>query len=144
MTSFLSSNITLLVFRIILAIVFIFAGMEKAANPADFSEAVANYRVISLFLQNIVAIVIPWVEVVSGILLLYGKFLKENSTIISVLLIAFNILVLQAMLRGLDIDCGCFGTIDAQIVGFRKLLENFALLAMGISIFRFSKSETND
>ena len=144
MTSFLSSNITLLIFRIILGVVFIFAGIEKVANPADFSEAVANYRVIPHFLQNIVAIVIPWVEVVSGILLLYGKWAKENSTIISVLLIAFNILVLQAMLRGLDIECGCFGTIDAQIVGFRKLLENFALLAMGISIFRFSKSETND
>lgn len=143
MTNIFSSNITLLIFRIILGVVFIFAGIEKVANPSDFAEAIANYKVLPLFMQNITAIFIPWLEVVAGILLLYGRWIKENTLIISTLLIVFNILVFQAMIRGLDIECGCFGTLDAQAVGLRKLLENFMLLAMGIILFRFSKSDTN-
>jgi len=138
MISLLKNNKIQLGSRILLAAVFIFAGIEKAANPGDFSVAVSNYRILPLFLINITAIFIPWLELSSGILLLFGKWIKANSLILTALLIVFNVLIIVAILRGLDIECGCFGTLDAQMVGLQKLAENFFLIFVGLIVYKFS------
>ena len=132
-----------LLLRIILGVVFIFAGIEKIADPASFAVAISNYRILPYELINIPAIAIPWIEICSGILIIYGKWIKENSAIISALLLLFNLLIIIALIRGLDIECGCFGTLDAQKVGFMKLGENFLLLLFGYLIFKYSREKSD-
>jgi putative oxidoreductase len=137
MNKLLSNGYLLLISRAILAVVFIFAGMEKIADPAAFSDSINNYRVMPLFSINVFAIFIPWLEVISGILLLFGIKQRENSFILGGLLLVFIVLILSAIIRGLDIDCGCFGTIRAEMVGFRKIIENILLFLLGIHIYIF-------
>ena len=55
----------------------------------------------------------------------------------------FNILVLSALIRGLDIDCGCFGTRHVEKVGFQKIGENFLLMIIGYFVYKFSVSKEN-
>lgn len=124
--------------QIILGFVFIFAAAGKIADPASFAEAIANYKLVPAMFINFFAIIIPWIELVSGILLIFNNFPKENSLIINSLLILFIIMVAVAMLRGLNIDCGCYGTSHAQQVGFQKILENIGLLILGAYIYCFS------
>lgn len=120
--------------------VFIFAGAEKIADPAAFSDSIANYKLLPLAAVNFFAIVLPWIELVSGVLLIFDKYVKENAFIYNVLIIVFTLMVFIAVLRGLDINCGCYGTADVQKVGFAKIFENIGLLILGLYVYFFSDS----
>lgn len=121
-----------------IGLVFIFAGIEKIAEPAIFSDSIANYKLLPLAAVNIFAIAIPWIEVISGILLIFDKYVKENAFIFNSLMILFTLMVLIAVLRGLDINCGCYGTAAAQKVGLEKILENIGLIIIGLYVFFFA------
>ncbi len=141
MKEILSNKYLLLISRVILGYIFIYAGMVKIIDPAGFAESILNYRLTPIFLVNIFAIVIPWIEVLVGVFLIFGISSKESSFIIGSLLIIFNIMIFISVIRGLDIECGCFGTNDSQTVGIQKLLENFVLLLLSIQIILFDKNK---
>ena len=137
MGKFLNNKYLLLIFRVIVSFVFIYAAIEKISDPASFSDAIDNYRLLPLFLVNFFAITLPWIELVVGILLLFGVRVKENSFIISVLLVVFLVAIIISLARGLNIDCGCFGTINGTKIGLEKIVENIVLLFMSFSLMKF-------
>ena len=124
----------------VLGFVFIYAAVTKISDPNGFSQAIYNYKLLPLFLVNILAIILPWVELSAGFLLVFGVSVKENSAIISGLLIIFILAVLISFFRGLDIECGCFGTVDGSKVGLQKILENVGLLILGIILIKFDSN----
>lgn len=136
---FLNSYI-LLSARLLLGLFFIFAAIEKIASPSDFAVSIQNYRLFLLFTINIFAIIVPWIELVAGILLIFGVAIKENSMIINAFLVIFIILIVTAVARNLDIQCGCFGTGNAQKVGLLKILENIGLLVLGIAVYLYDNT----
>ncbi|MDD3557313.1 MAG: DoxX family membrane protein, partial [Melioribacteraceae bacterium] len=121
------------------ASLFIFSGGTKISVPEEFAVSISNYRLLPIELVNFFAIIIPWIEIITGILLLFGFFVKENSFILTFLLGVFTIMVFIAMIRGLNIECGCFGTKGGQKVGLLKIFENLIYLVIGILIYKFSK-----
>ncbi len=141
MNKILNNDYLLLVARIILGFVFILAAVSKTADPEGFAQAIANYKLLPDFLINIAAIILPWIELSAGLLLLFGISVKENSAILSGLLIIFIAAIFISLLRGLDIECGCFGTVDGSKVGLQKILENVGLLFLGIILLVFSSSK---
>lgn len=128
----LNNKYLLFAFRIILGLFFVFSSIDKMIDPESFAVNIENYRFFPILIINIIAISLPWIELVVGLLLVLGVSVKENSFIINCLLIFFNIVVVIALIRGLDIDCGCFGSAYSQKIGFLKLFENFVLLFLGI------------
>ena len=141
MTNILSHKYFLLTIRIIVGFVFIFAAISKVSEPEEFARAISNYKLLPIFSINILAIVLPWIELCAGILLVFGISVKENSAILSGLLLVFIIAIAISLARGLNIDCGCFGTTGGTKVGIQKLLENFGLLLLGLILIKFgSKS----
>ncbi|MDO8549961.1 MAG: MauE/DoxX family redox-associated membrane protein [Ignavibacteria bacterium] len=137
MKKFLANKYLLLLSRLILSFIFIYAGMEKITDPEGFARAINNYKLLPFSLINIFALILPWIEVISGILLLFGITVRENSFITSSLLGIFIIAIAVSLLRGLNIDCGCFGTAGVAKVGIQKLLENFLLVLLGIQLVYF-------
>ena len=125
--------------RIYLALVFILSGIDKVNDLNAFAQSIENYKIFPIYLVNIFAIIVPWIELVTGGLLLIGLFIKENAFIISSLLIVFTLAVLSAILRDLDIECGCRGTFDGQKVSFLKIIENISLLIVAFLSYRFPK-----
>jgi uncharacterized membrane protein YphA (DoxX/SURF4 family) len=125
--------------RIYLALVFILSGLDKISNLSAFATSIENYDILPIQLINLIAIVIPWIEVITGALLLLGFYIKENSIIIGSLLGVFTLAVLSAVLRNLDIDCGCQGTFDGQKVGILKIIENVSLIIVSILSIKFPK-----
>lgn len=121
-------NYTIAIIRLYVALVFILSGLDKINDLSTFSDAIVNYKLIPLSLVNIVAIIIPWIEVVAGTMLLLGIFIKENSIIIFSMLSVFTFAIFIALLKGLNIDCGCQGTSQGQQIGILKLIENIALM----------------
>jgi len=137
MNNFLSNKYLLFLFRIILGFVFIYAGILKISDPAGFSDAINNYKLLPLSFVNFFAITLPWIEVVTGLFLLFGITVKETSFIISVMLVVFILAVGISLGRGLNIDCGCFGTSSGTKVGIIKLLENIVLLTFSLLLTKF-------
>lgn len=133
----LKNEYLLLLARLALGVVFIFAGMEKISNPENFAMAIYAYRLFPEILINLLAVVIPWIEVVSGLLLLFGTGARENAVIITSLLLMFIIIILISLARGLNIECGCFGTASGSRVGWQKVLENSGLVILGFYIIVF-------
>jgi len=123
--------------RLYLALVFILSGLEKVNDLNSFAVSIENYRIFPVYMVNIFAIVVPWIELIAGGLLLLGIFIKENSAIISFLLLIFTIAIISAVMRGLDIECGCKGTFDGQKVGLLKIIENISLLIVAFLNYRF-------
>ena len=138
MNNFLSNKYLLFLFRIIVGFVFIYAGILKISDPAGFSDAINNYDLLPLSFVNFFAITLPWIEVVAGLLLLFGISVKENSLIISVMLVVFIFVIAISLGRGLNIECGCFGTSSGTKVGIIKLVENSLLLTFSFLLIKFN------
>jgi len=133
----LNNEYFLLTIRVVLGFVFIFAAISKAADPVGFSQSIYNYKLMPDFLINFFAIVFPWIELVAGILLIFGISVKENSAILSGLLVVFITAITISLARGLNIDCGCFGTVEGSKVGLMKILENVGLLLLGLILIKY-------
>jgi len=136
----LSNKYLLFIFRLILGFIFIYSGIEKISSPTGFSDAVLNYKLLPDIFINFFAIILPWIELIAGLLLLFGIAVKENSLIINSLLLIFIIAISISLIRGLNIDCGCFGTSGGTKIGITKLIENIILLLPGFFLMKFSSN----
>jgi uncharacterized membrane protein YphA (DoxX/SURF4 family) len=137
--SFIHLTILTLTFRLVLGIIFIYAGFEKIAQPADFALTIQNYDMIPPVLTNLVAITLPWLEFYCGIFLIIGLFLRASGGIIAMLMMLFIIALTTALIRGLNIDCGCYG-MESQIT-ISRILEDIGLLFMALYVILFPGSK---
>lgn len=140
MKNFLSNKIFLFIVRLVIGGVFIYAAYDKIIHPDEFSKAINNYKILPLSLVNIMAIVLPVLEVVTGLMLILGIFTKANAAIIAGLLIVFIIALTSAWIRGLDINCGCFSletTSTKSDIGLR-IVEDLLMLAGCLLIYKFT------
>ncbi len=141
MKKIISNEYFLFASRTFIAVIFIFSGIEKIGDLQNFSYAITNYKLLPVSLVNIFAISLPWLELTAGLLLLFGVCVKENSAIISTLLVIFIVAVAISMMRGLNIDCGCFGTAGGQKVGLIKIGENILLLILCFQLMFFGSKK---
>ena len=117
---------------VVIGVVFIVAGLAKVGDPATFASQVHNFRMTPIWSENLIAVCLPWIEIVAGIAIVLNVRRRAGALLTSGLMIFFTLAVLQALIRGLDIDCGCFGTADATRVGFVKLFENVGLTLLAL------------
>lgn len=123
-------------FRLIIGITFIYASWDKIVHPAAFATAIGNYHAVPFGLENMIAMVLPWLELLVGICLIAGIMVDGAAIMSVVMMVVFIFAISQAMARGIDIDCGCFKVSEAggTKVGFRRLFEDFIYLGMSFVI----------
>jgi uncharacterized membrane protein YphA (DoxX/SURF4 family) len=96
--------------RLILGVIFIYASIDKIAHPAAFTKDIYNYQILPDAVINFTAMVLPWLEMILGIFLLIGLFREGTAWIATLLLVVFFGAMVFNLARGLDIHCGCFHT----------------------------------
>ena len=126
MKKLFSNKYLLFIVRIVLGLIFIYAGAEKISDPEAFAVSISNYRLLPIVTLNFFAITLPWIELVAGVLTLFGIAVKENSSILFSMLLVFTIAIVISLFRGLSIDCGCFG--KGTQIGLMKLSENILMI----------------
>ena len=130
---------TALIGRILLGAIFIYAGVSKILNPDQFAQAVMNYRIVPLVSVNLFAIVLPWLELVSGILLLVGLFSGGSIVMITLLMALFLGAIGTALLRGLDISCGCFSTDGVYKITILYFIRDLVLFALALQVLFYNR-----
>jgi len=132
MKRFFEHPLFLFVLRLFLGLIFIYASWDKILYPAQFAKVVYNYRIVPIPLINLFALILPWIELVSGLTLIFGIFTRGSALIITLLLFIFTITAAISIYRNLDILCGCFDTAGGRRVGVRLLIEDSSLMFLGI------------
>ena len=113
--------------RCALALVFVFAAVEKLMDPYAFASSTYAYRVVPPAVANVVGIAVPAVEILAAIALLTGLFWRGGAVVLGGLLVLFIAALFQAILRGIDISCGCFGK-ESNPVSFWLIAQDELLL----------------
>lgn len=98
-----------LAFRLVLAAVLIYAGLTKVVEPDGARNAILAYRVFDAGLATVLGWALPIGELVIGLLLLVGLFVRWAGLATALLMMAFVIGIASVWMRGYNIDCGCFG-----------------------------------
>jgi uncharacterized membrane protein YphA (DoxX/SURF4 family) len=94
--------------QIFLGLIFVVAAMPKIADPPSFAHMIYNYRILPGGLLNFSALVMPWVEILCGLMLILGIWTRPARWVISALLLLFIVAITINLLRNNAIDCGCF------------------------------------
>jgi len=129
---FLTAPMTVRVAQYGIGLIFIASCLAKIGGLEIFAEQVHNFRMSPIVLENLVAMTLPWIELVAGLALLLGFHARAGAVISAVLMVAFTFIVGVALVRGIDVECGCFGTADATRVGVTKMLENIGMTALAV------------
>jgi len=115
-----------------IAAVFLAAALGKIGDAGAFARQIHHFRLLPFGLENTLAITLPWIELIAALALLLRYRPRAGAVITAGLMGLFVFVVAAAVARGLDIECGCFGTSDASRVGTAKLIENVGLLALAL------------
>ena len=121
--------------RVLLGAIFVYASLDKIVDPAAFAQAIANYQILPSSWVNVVALTLPWLELVSGICLIAGKLIRGSALLVTLMLVIFMGALGYSAYRGLDIACGCF-SLNNEAAGriYMDLLRDAALLAVALMV----------
>ena len=129
------------VLRVLIAALFLFAAISKLFDPSSFAQQIANYQLTPWTGTAALAVFLPALELCVGICLLFGRWESGALVWLAVLLVIFSGALLSAIVRGLSIDCGCFGRSVENTGTLWPLLRN--LLLLGVTGFLWVSRKRN-
>ena len=99
--------------RFILAGVFISSGILKLKDGTlQFAAAITGYQVVPEQYIYPIAQYFPWVEIALGLIILSGIKIRWSSIAAAGLMLFFIVLLSTTLYRGIETNCGCFGSGD--------------------------------
>ena len=133
--------IVIVSFRFILGYVFIYASIQKIINPIEFSNQIDLYQATPIIFNNLIALIIPWLELLIGLCLILNRNIKMSIVVSILLFIIFIVLLSQAYYRGISLDCGCFGLgvekTDTELAldMMKRIKEDIVFLCMSFYLY---------
>jgi putative oxidoreductase len=112
--------------RIALAAIFIWAAFGKLQDPYGFAVDTYAYRIVPPQVATVVGIAMPAFELMAALALLTGVFWRGGAVLLGTMLLVFVVALFQAIVRGIDISCGCFGK-ESSPVSFWLIARNEVL-----------------
>lgn len=121
-------GVGVLILRMVLGAIFVYAAYTKLAESWRlFAAGIASYEVLPMWAVEILARTLPWFELAVGVLLIVGRWLRVSTLATSGLLMVFFGLMVRAYIKGMTIDCGCFG--PGETISWKTLLRDGSMLA---------------
>ena len=131
------SSIFIISFRLIIGGILVFASLDKISAPGEFVQDIAHYHILPLGTENLLALVLPWLELTVGIGLILGVFITGASILSMAMMGMFIIAIGSAILRGYNIECGC-GLKEGEMVGVGKIIEDSIYFLLAWLIYKRS------
>ena len=130
----------LLACRIALGALFVWAAVTKLPDMAAFAQDVANYRILPAAVVPYAAAAVVGIEILAGLALVTGIAARPAAILVAVLLVAFTAFLAQALLRGIDLRCGCFGGDEAA--SWWTVVRDLIMLAAAVAVIRGKAGDT--
>lgn len=135
----LTSDTALVLMRILLGVLFIYASYDKILNPHQFAISIRAYKIVPIEFSNLFALMLAWSEMIAGILIILGIFTKQAASAIFIMLAMFISAIVISIVRGLAIDCGCFRSEGGHAVDFSLLIRDILLLFAAYLVVRYER-----
>ena len=124
-------QIAVVVLRVVLGGIFIYAGYVKLVEPWQlFAANITDYEVVPSWAAKILARTFPWFEVLLGLLLIAGRWFRTSTAATSLLLLVFVGLMAQAKIGGKAINCGCFSSNEP--ISWKTFVRDGSMLAVSL------------
>ncbi|HZE13176.1 MAG TPA: MauE/DoxX family redox-associated membrane protein [Chthoniobacterales bacterium] len=128
------------IIAILIGALFIYAGAVKIIDPVEFARDIDNYKMVPWRLSVLVALYLPWLEILCGLGLVTRVLYRGSVFIVTGLMTLFIVASIVAKARGLDVSCGCFGHASKYLSFTWHLALDFLLLG-GLIIIRDASRE---
>lgn len=127
----------LMVLRLFLGGMFMFAAGVKLSDPQGFSESVKAFRILPDHLAQFSTFAVPWIEMLAGAALIIGLWSRAAALVIAGMLAVFIAGIASVLARGLSVSCGCFGKLQPFCtgpLGACNIIQNSVLLVIGLIV----------
>jgi len=136
-----------LLLRGALGLLFLYASFSKALDPFGFSKVIFNYQILPELAIYPVAALLPYLEICIGLCLIFGIAKKGAALLAFLSMGAFSIAIILNLIRGINVDCGCF---DVEIASVSRsemywyVFRDLLILFWTFIVLRQSFSEDQD
>jgi putative oxidoreductase len=134
------SNILWRIVGLVIAGIFIYAGVIKALDPVQFATDIDNYKILPWPISVALAFYLPWLEIFCSLALIFRVLYRGALSILTALILVFTLATIAAKVRGLDITCGCFGHASQHWSFPAHLATNLAILAALVVLWVSNRS----
>ena len=137
--SIFNNNWIELAARWILGLTFIYASLHKILAPADFAKIIYGYSLFPEIFINLIAVIIPFLELVTGFALIIGLYPRSAAITINGLLLAFIVALTINLIRGHEFDCGCFSAGQSGYSSSTKvtIARDIIYFILGLQVILF-------
>ncbi len=127
--------------RWFLGVMFVYASLHKIVEPAYFAKIIYGYYLFPAVSINLIAIILPYIELFSGLALVLGIYPRSGTVLLNILLFAFIIALSINVARGHEFDCGCFsfGKSDQPSSAKNLLTRDIIYFVMGLYVLFYSR-----
>lgn len=120
-----------LILRVVLGAIFVYAAWVKLRLPWQlFAMSIDSYQLLPPGPVEFLARTLPWFELLLGIVIIWGKWIRFTSPILAGLLLVFFSLIVRAAIKGQEISCGCFG--PGETISWKTMLRDGSMVAGAI------------
>ena len=132
--------------QIALGLFFVIAALPKLVDPPSFAHMIYNYRLVPGAFVNLMALVMPWLELLTGLALIFGIWSRTSAALVGALLLVFIAALSANLARGNAIDCGCFDmsaankTVDERLTDMRFVILRDAGMLLMVAQILWAKS----
>ena len=120
--------------QIALGAIFVVAALPKISDPPSFAHMIYNYRLLPGGLVNITALIMPWVEILAGLALILGVWVRPARWIVGAMLVMFIIAIAINLARDNAIDCGCFDVSAANLTHEERIRDMWMVILRDIGM----------
>jgi uncharacterized membrane protein YphA (DoxX/SURF4 family) len=121
--------------RVALGAIFLYASSDKLFHPAEFADMVMGYRMVPSEFITLVATVLPWLELLVGLGLVFGLLSAGCAAWATIMSSVFLVAKVSVIFRGLDVSCGCFSVSGGSSISWADIPANVVLLGMALSVW---------
>lgn len=126
--------------RLIIGVTFIYAAYYKITDPYTFAKSIWYYHLVPGEVINLMALILPWVEFLCGLALILGLFYKGAVVLVNAMTVIFIVALGSTIVRGIDVECGCFKASTASgDAAWKNLTFNLVLIVFALQLL-FNRS----
>ncbi len=139
MKKWLTNQYFIFLLRLIIGGTFVYAAWDKALYPDQFARIIYNYHMVPGQIINLFALFLPWLELLAGVMIIIGYWEKAATVILGGLLVVFIIALTNALIKGVNIECGCFSTTSRAKGPVQDLIVRDILLLIACGLVLWAR-----